>query len=272
MNKIIKNTILIMALFLCLHFTFIIKAKLNRNTGKSENFSVCPAKKNVEEKKEAELSGIGEKLIYDVKLGSITLGKSIFSHDAKVKAGEKTLHLMFFETKLPRFSDTEKIYTDPLTLLPVKIERDILNLFSREKITEIYNDKQFSVKITKKTGNKEQTLTIKKDSPINNAILLPHYVRRIPDLKLGKVIIANLPNRKYELTLSSIEDITVPAGIFNTYHFESIPKQIDIWISTDEHRLPVKIKNSGTFNYLMVLREHCLPTDSKTQQIQSTKE
>lgn len=244
MPKIIKTLLLLITLILALDTIISLKVKISKNL-KSERA-----------KRELASEGIGEKITYDIKLGNITLGRCRFIHASKLKLNGRMLYLMVFETKLPRFTDTERIYADAETLLPVKVERDISNWFMREKITEEYNHQEFSVTINKRRGLKEQTLIIKKNSPIHNAILLPQYVRRVAKLEPGRVMIANLPNRRYELRLVSIEEITVPAGTFNTYHFKSSPKQIEIWLSADNRRIPVKIQSTAVFGYLMVLKEY----------------
>ncbi len=257
MRKITQALFVIIILIAALHFVILLKIKLDKSVSVPVNAirnSAIPGIKEV--KKEAILEGIGEKMIYDIKMGKITLGMSTFTHADRVKLDGRTVNLMIFETKLPRFTDTEKIYVDPETLLPVQVERDILNLFTREKIIEKYDAKEFTVNINKKRGDKEENIIIKKDGPIHNAILLPHFVRKAAKLDMGETLIANLPTRRYEIKLVSLEEITVPAGTFKTYHFESTPKKIEIWISADEQKIPVKIQTTATLGYVMVLREY----------------
>ena len=206
--------------------------------------------------KSIQLDYVGEKIIYDVKLGKLYLGKAQFNNLANVQLDGRFLGLMTMETKLTRFTDMEKIYSDPQTLLPIRVERDILNLFVRERITEDYDQNNFTVTIIKNKGAKQEKLVIKKDSHIHNAVLLPYYVRRIPSLDVGRIIIANLPTRRLEIKLVSIEDIKVPAGTFKAYHFKSTPKQIEIWISIDERRIPLKIQGTCLFCYSMVMKEY----------------
>ncbi len=201
--------------------------------------------------------GVGEKMTYDVRLGSIRLGRSTFSHMPSVALNGKMLIVMVFETNLARFKDIETIYSDPQTLLPVKVEREVLNWFTREKITEDYNQRDFTVTINKKKGSKTETLLIKKDSPIQNAILLPQSIRRSAKLDANETLVANLPGSRYEIKLASVEEIKVPAGTFKAYHFKSTPSQIEIWISADERKIPVKIQsNNVAFGYIMVLKEY----------------
>jgi hypothetical protein len=50
-------------------------------------------------------------------------------------------------------------------------------------------------------------------------------------------------------------------GSFRSYRFESTPRQIVIWISADELRLPLKIQGIGIMNYILQLREHGMQKD-----------
>lgn len=189
-------------------------------------------------------------------LSSLYLGKSYFSITTNVRINGELLNLLTVETKLTQFKDTERIYSDPETMLPLRVERDISNWFIREKITEAYNQEGFTLTIIKNNGGKQKKTVIRKDGHIHNAALLPYAVRRISKLDIGQILIANLPNRKFEIKLVSIDDVRVPAGNFKAYHFISTPKQFEIWISADERRIPIRIEGKGVFGYSMVMSEY----------------
>lgn len=201
---------------------------------------------------------IGEKIIYDVKLGALYLGKVHFNHLANTELNGATVNLMTFETKLAQFNDLETIYSDPQTLLPLRIERGIYIWSKRERIVEDYNQQDFTLNITKVRGNKKEQILIKKDGPIHNTILLPYYVRNMPGLGIGWVFSAKFPTQEFKIKLVSIEDVKVPAGIFNSFRFESTPKRFEIWITTDERRIPVKIKGSQGLGYTLVMKDYSL--------------
>ncbi len=242
-------------LIVALIFLLSIKAKIDKSTSERSRL-ILNAKIKDEGIKIIESNYVGEKITYNVKLGKLYLGKARFNNIANVQLDGRLLNVMTVETKLTQFTDMEKIYSDLDTLLPVRVERDILNWFVREKITEDYDQNNFTVTIIKNKGAGQEKLVIKKDSHIHNAVLLPYYVRRIPRLDVGGIIITNLPTRRLEIKLVSIEDIKVPAGTFKAYHFKSTPKQIEIWISTDVRRIPLKIQGSGLFGYSMVMSEY----------------
>ncbi|MFH1239297.1 MAG: DUF3108 domain-containing protein [bacterium] len=247
--------VLLAFLLLALNALLVIKPKIDKYIATLPNLNTQTGAL-LPKTETFRLNHIGEKIIYGVRLGKLSVGEARFSNIADEQVNGRILSVMLVETQLTRFRDTEKIYSDPRTLLPVRVERDILNWFVREKITEEYDQDNFTVTIIKEKGGKTEKTVIKKDSPIHNAILLPYYVRGLPDLEIGKIIVANLPTRKLEIKLVSLEDIAVPAGTFKAYHFQSTPRQIDIWITNDERRIPVKIQGTGLLGYSMAMKKY----------------
>jgi len=204
---------------------------------------------------------IGEEILYDVMLAKIRIGQAKYRHLSKTLLNEKPVHLITFETKALRFRDRETIYADPETFLPIVIDRKVSQILKPEKIKEEYDQENFVLKITKKRFTTEERI-IKKDSPIHNSILLPYFVRNKKDLEVGWSFMANLPQHKHKITLKAIESVTVPAGDFRAFYFESEPvkgKQIKIWISTDEGRIPLRLEGTGGIGYKLLMRKYTLP-------------
>jgi hypothetical protein len=166
----------------------------------------------------------------------------------------KEVKLVTFKTNAIGFSDLEKIYCDPKMLLPLRVERDISFIFSKEYIVEEYALETFTLHIKKYVDNKEvKEYRFQAVGPINNAIMLPFYLRTIDALEPGWSFTVHLPNT-YKISLASIDEIVVPAGKFEAYHFTSQPHKFEIWISRDADRLPLKIKDTGGYGYTMVMK------------------
>jgi hypothetical protein len=201
-------------------------------------------------------SRVGEATFYEVRLGQVLLGKAKFSHTAVTQHKGVPANVMTFETRLVRFSDVETIYSSLDDLLPLTVERDVYLWPGREKIIEEYDQKGFTLNIRKSKGKRQEELVIKKNGPIHNAILLPYYVRNIPQLYPGWSMIVNLPTRQFEIHLAAIEQVRVPAGEFKAFRFESKPKKFEIWISADEKRIPLKIKGMGNLGYTLLIKKH----------------
>jgi hypothetical protein len=199
---------------------------------------------------------VGEKIIYDVMLGKVKLGSAVFHYRAKSELNRKTVNFITFETRLLRFKDNEKIYSDPETALPLKVEREISSWPKYEKIIEVYDQEKFTLRIVKTENGRDEELNFKKESAIHNAILLPYSVRQIPELVVGWNFQANLPTQSFLIELASIEEVKVVAGTFKSYHFKSTPERFEIWISADEQKIPLKIKGISGIGYTLVMREY----------------
>ena len=197
---------------------------------------------------------IGEKITYDVSLGWIYLGQSVFTHLPDTQLKGKKVSQFSFETKIKGFYDLETIYSDQASLLPLQVTRKIKGWGFDERITEDYNQKDFSITFTKykyKDG-KEEVKIVKADCPLNNAVLFPFFIRKIPEPKVGWSMTTCIP-QKFEVSLVGVVEINTPAGKCPAYYFKSKPNSFEVWISADERRVPLKIKSSGS---TMVLKEY----------------
>lgn len=167
-------------------------------------------------------------------------------------------NLVIFKTQVTGFKDTETIYSDPETGLPLWIERDLSFLFKKEYLTEEYIKDENRLVISKFQDNKKVTeYKFKANGPIHCAVLLPFSLRNIPDLNIGWSYTIRLPD-EFEVKLASIEDVVVPAGKFKAYHFISSPHKFEIWITADKLRLPVKIEGTGGYPYTLMMRKHVI--------------
>ena len=239
-----KTTALLLVIFLGVALYFHIQSKPGRLA------AIIPSKGV---SAEAGAKRVGEEIVYDIKYGAVTIGASRFNCLADSRIDGSVVNVMTLSTTAPHFKDTETIYTYPDSNLPLRVERYISRWPLWEKITEDYDQKNFTVNITKDNGAKS---VIKKECVIHNAVLLPYFIRRADNLIEGWAMAVTLPTQQFSVTLVSIEDLTVPAGTFRTYHFRSDPKKFEIWITADERRIPVKIQGLGVFGYSMIMRKY----------------
>lgn len=195
-----------------------------------------------------------ETIIYDIS----PVGQSEYQDFGLVDYGGRKVNLVVFKTQAVGFKDTEKIYSSPDDYLPIRVERDVSMWLHQEYITEEYFPLENRMSITKfEGGRKTEEYFYKADRPINNAILIPFSLRKIPDLKIGWTYDIRLP-AEFKVKLAGIEDVIVPAGKFKAYHFTSTPPKFEIWISYDRLKIPVKIKGLGAFSYTMAMKKHIL--------------
>lgn len=195
---------------------------------------------------------IGERIIYLIS----PFGKSEYRDFGTVDLEGKKVNLITFKTKVLFFEDTETIYSNPDDLLPIKVIRDISKFWIKEHLTEEYDQNNFTVTLRKFKRKKVISEQITKATgPIHNAITLPFYLRRIEGIKIGWSFVMRIPD-EFKLELVSIDEIIVPAGKFQAYHFKSFPDKFEIWINQDLPRVPIKIKSTGALDYALVMKKY----------------
>lgn len=260
--NIYKKRVRLLALLLITLFIFVFMTTPQLQQRLTGRYLFLEKEGGVKEEKEGRVKEeekvfdrVGEEITYDVFLGRVRLGKSQYRHLRRMKKEDQDVNQIIFETDIIKFHDLETIYCDVKTFLPVLIERKVSRMLKPERIEERYDQKNFTLTITKKRFTTE-SLSIKKDKPIHNSILLPYYVRVNADLKIGWSFEANLPQTSYLIKLVSAEEIEVPAGKFKAYRFESDPPRIQIWISADERRIPLRIEGTGALGYKLLMREY----------------
>lgn len=194
-----------------------------------------------------------ETIIYDVK--PMGIGICEYQDFGLMEYRGQKARMTIFKTDVAGFKDKEVILSQADTYLPLLVQRDISIWFHDEDITEEYFPLQNSFKLTKfKGGKKVEEFMIKGRRPIQNAILVPFSLRGAPGLKIGSTFDVVLPG-EFTVRLASIEEISVPAGRFKTYHFTSKPEKFEIWISADNLRIPVKIKGLGGIPYTLEMKK-----------------
>jgi len=200
------------------------------------------------------LQGASETILYDIS----PLGYSEYRDMGSVEFLGNKFNLVVFKTRAAGFEDTEKIYSDPASGLPVKVERFVSMWFGKEYLSEEYDSHKNTLSITKfEHGKKTRAYLFHGKGPIHNAVLLPFSLRKVPDLGVGWSSTIRLPE-EFKVKIVSVEDITVPAGKFKAYHIVSNPPKFEIWISKDELRLPLKIKGLSGFSYTLMMQSRTL--------------
>jgi hypothetical protein len=206
-------------------------------------------------KKPARPKRVGERIEYNVKLGALKLGESVFTQVKGEMVGGMPADVFIFETKLFRFSDTEKIFANPENYLPLRVERDIKAWPKKEKIVEEYDQKACAV-VVSKNGERVE---IKSSGPLQNAVLLPFSLREYGRIGPGWSNEVNLPTQKFLIRFDGEEKVQVPAGEFTAYHFRSEPDKFEVWVTADESRIPVKIRGTGALGYTMFMSDYTPP-------------
>jgi hypothetical protein len=205
-----------------------------------------------------------EVVIYDYTGESIQyriepVGKSEYKNIGSVDLNGLKASLVTLKSRILIVEVMEKIFYDPENSLPYKTERTNSSFWIKDYRTEEYDQSKFTVLI-KKFRNKKllKEQLIKTDGPIQNMNTLLFYLRKQPDLKIGWHFSAKVLNElklvEYDLKLLSIDEITVPGGKFQAYHFKSAPDTFEIWIDKNDPRIPLKIKIKGIVNCSLLMQ------------------
>jgi len=196
---------------------------------------------------EVDINGYsGETIQYLIK----PAGKSEYKNLGTVDLNGMKASLITLKSKILFINVSEKIFYDPESLLPYRTERTNSGFWVKEYRTEDYDQKKFTVAIKIFKGAKlVKEKIIKANGPIQNVNLLLFYLRKQPDLKIGwhftAHVLEELKLLKVDLKLLSVDDITIPAGKFQAYHFKSVPAKFEIWMNKNipQVALIIKLKN-----------------------------
>ena len=208
----------------------------------------------------------GETANYDftgesIQYGVQPVGKSEYKNLGTVDLKGVKANLVTLKSKILFVEVIENIFYDPEASLPYKTERTNSGLWIKEYRTEEYDQKKFTVVIKKFKGKKlVKEQTIKADGPIQNMNTLLFYLRKQPDLKIGwhftAKVLVELKLVEFDLKLLSIDEIIVPGGKFQAYHFKSVPDTFEIWIDKNSPRIPLKIKIKGIVSCTILMKGH----------------
>ena len=92
----------------------------------------------------------GEELIYDVYSKGIKIGKSVLTFHGETELDKDSAYHISFLTNVPFFEDSEQIYAQKGTFLPLKVERTLKKAGGiTTKIIEKYDQQNFQVAIEK---------------------------------------------------------------------------------------------------------------------------
>ena len=200
----------------------------------------------------------GEKITYAVKIGPVKMGTSTLTFLGRTNLGGRDLETIMFKTTGLNFMDIEKIYAEPQTFYPVRVERT-LNLWGRKMdIVEDYDTQDNSWRLTKREGGKVSQEVFKSDTRVQNIISVVYYYREMVDFEMGKPMEFNFASIKVKMGLKKIAAFPHGGKVYQAYLLESTPRKYRVWLDNGKRRLPLRIDGSllGFGNTAMIMREY----------------
>ena len=201
----------------------------------------------------------GETVIYTIKKMGLKAGEATLVFEGETTVDGRAAYLISFRANGTSFLDEEKIYLDPKTFLPIRVERNvnITIMGKKERIVEYYDQKNFTVKIIKTTGGKTEEQVIKKKRSIENLYGFIYRFRKEGKFVIGENLRMNLPTADVKLKLAKMEKLKINGGQQETYFMESDPSKYKVWFDTSAKKVALRIDGAiGFGNTSMVMRAY----------------
>ena len=145
------------------------------------------------------------------------------------------------------FFDEEKIYIDPKTFLPLRVDRD-LNIFGKkEKITEFYDARRGEVRIVKKAGKKVTEQVLRKKGFLDNIYCFIYRYRAFGKFQIGDKFIMNLPTTDIFIQLFKKQKVKALGRTLDAFYMQSNPKKYRIWFDSGSGKFPLRIDGAVGF-------------------------
>ncbi len=190
----------------------------------------------------AEVYATGERVTYAIRQAGIKVGDAVTTYEGPVDHHGRDLILIVFKADGFNFFDEEKIYADPVTLLPVRVERDVNIFGKKEQIVEEYDQSAGRVTLTKmKNGKIVEETVISKTPPIDNLYCFIYRYRRTGVFDIGSRIEMRLPTKDVAFEIKKSQTLTVRGQRRETVFMQSVPKQYQVWFDQGTGKVPVRI-------------------------------
>lgn len=188
----------------------------------------------------------GEVLTYTIRKFGVKAGEAVIEYRGLVDLEGQQKILITFVAKGFNFLDDEKIFADPETLLPVRVERE-LNIFGkRERIVEFYDIEKKTVTIKKYDNDAViEEIVFKKEEPIDNLYCYIFRYRQSGLFKEGEAFRMPLPTKDVDFKIIRQERVAALQDRQNAWYMQSQPPEYHVWFSQDPRKIPLRIDGGG---------------------------
>lgn len=199
----------------------------------------------------------GEKITYNIKKLGIKAGEATLEFVGPVETAGQKFVLIIFRAMGMNFLDEEKIFADPETLLPQRIERN-LNIFGkRERIVEYYTQNPPQVRVVKTVKGKISELVLRNTQALDNIYCFIFRYRQNGTFQAGKNLNLNLPTQRVQIVMKGWQRIAAAGKNYEAYTLESQPAKYKVWFDASPRRIPLRIDGAVNLGPTsMIMREY----------------
>lgn len=202
----------------------------------------------------------GEKISYAIKKYGVKAGEATLLFHGPVTHEGREYQLIVFTASALNFFDEERIYADPETLFPVRVERDLDIWGTKERIIEEYDRQRGVVRIAKLAGGKTTEQTIEKDGRLDNIYCFIYRYRHQGRLGIGETVTMNLPTQDVVIQLTGKSRIKAGGRVHEALFMKSQPAKYRIWFENGSRKIPLRIDGAVGFgNTSMVMTDYQTP-------------
>lgn len=199
----------------------------------------------------------GETIQYDIKKLKMRVGQASLTFHGLVSLDGESAFLITFTSQGLKFFDEEKIYVDPRTFLPRRVERD-LNIFGKkERIVEHYNAREGTVRIVKTAKGKTTEQVIKRSVPLDNIYCFIFRYRAKGKFAPGETFQIHLPTKDVQFQAQEPRGLQVGEKEIAAHYLQSDPAQYRVWFDPGARKVPLRIDGAiGFGKTAMILRKY----------------
>ncbi len=186
----------------------------------------------------------GEKVTYAIRKFGAKAGQASLEFNGYGQLDGKPVYLITFTARAFNFFDEEKIFIDPQTFLPIRVERD-LNIFGKkEKIVENYQE-HGKVTIVKQVGAKTIEKVLEKQGSVENLYGFIYRYRRDGKFVIGDDLVMRLPTKDVTITVLKQDTLKAAGEVHDAFFLASDPAKYKLWFDSGEGKVPLRIDSGG---------------------------
>jgi hypothetical protein len=198
-----------------------------------------------------------ETIRFAIKKLGVRAGEASLSYEGLTELDGKVLVLIVFRAQGMKFFDEERIYMDPQTFYPLRVERSVNVFGKKENIVEIYDPVAGQVRIVKDVKGSVTEQVFSGTPPLDNIYCFIYRYRQKGKFAIGDSLTLNLPTRQIQIHLVETATLSLNGKKHEAFFMESEPRQYRVWFGSDSKKIPLRIDGAVGFGQTsMMMVEH----------------